>query len=80
MASTMTRKKTRMVSDMTVDELRALIGISVEEKLTEMFGDPDAGLELREEIVASIERQRKEYAAGKRGKPLDEVAKRLGLD
>jgi len=44
------------------------------------WADPDAGLELRPEIVESIQRQRAEYAAGKRGKPLDQVAKQLGLD
>ncbi len=79
MASTLTRKKTRKVSDMTVDELRALIGVSVEEKLTEMFGDPDAGLELRPEVAERLRRQEKEYAAGKRGRPLEDVLKEMGL-
>lgn len=42
--------------------------------------DPDKGLKLRPEIVESLLRQEREFAEGKRGKPLDEVVKRLGLD
>jgi len=37
-------------------------------------------LELRPEIIASIERQTIEYATGQRGKPLDEVITQLGLE
>ena len=52
--------------------------------LTPSPGDPDAGLELRPEfivsITSSIERHSIEYAAGKRGKSLDEVIKQLGLE
>lgn len=68
------------VADMTIDDLQAMIEATVDRALAEWIGDPDAGLELRPEIVESIERQRKEYAAGKRGKPLDEVAKQLRID
>ncbi len=80
MASTVTRKKRRRVADMTQDELRNLVKSSVRQPLREMLRDPDEGLELRPEIIESIERQRKEFVAGKRGKSLDQVAKELGLD
>ncbi len=80
MASTITRKKRRRVVDMTQDELRNLVKSSVRQTLREMMRDPDEGLELRPEIIESIERQRKEFAAGKRGKSLDQVAKELILD
>ncbi len=72
------RQRTK-VADMTRDELQTMIERLIDRKMAQWL-DPDAGLELRPEIVASVERQRKEYAAGKRGKSLDEVAARLGLD
>lgn len=82
MASTITRKRRQAakVADMTRDELQSMIESSIERKLAEMFVDPDAGLELRPEIIESILRQEKEYAAGKRGKPLEDVTKELGLE
>ncbi len=73
-------EKATQVADMTQDELRNLVKSSVRQGLLEMLRDPDEGLELRPEIIESIERQRKEFAAGKRGKSLDQVAKELGLD
>ncbi|MBI5029528.1 MAG: hypothetical protein HZB51_03305 [Chloroflexi bacterium] len=73
------RKRTTKVADMTTDELRTMLESLIDIKMSEWIGDPDAGLELRPEIIESIERQRKEYAAGKRGKSLDEVARRLEL-
>lgn len=83
MASTVTRKRGRSpakVSDMTPDELRAMIETSVERKLVELLGDPDEGLELRPEVVERIERQRKEYAAGRRGKSLQQVMKEYKVE
>jgi len=74
------RQRTSRLADMTTDELRKMIESSVERKLIQMFKDPDEGLTLRPEFVESLWRQEKEFAAGKRGKPLDEVAARLGLD
>ncbi len=82
MASTVTKKRRRTakVADMTTDELREMIESSVERKLVELLPDPDAGLELHPEIAETLRRQETEYAQGKRGKSLEEVAKRLGLD
>ncbi|MDP2936900.1 MAG: hypothetical protein Q8O86_10470 [Dehalococcoidia bacterium] len=48
------------VRDLSVEDLKALIGEVVEEKLKEVLGDPDWGQELRPEIV---ERLRKSLAA-----------------
>lgn len=56
------------INNLTVEEIYQ--SIQEAKKTAEWIGDPDAGLELRSDIVACIERQRKEYAAGKRGKPL----------
>lgn len=65
---------------MTEDELKTLVKYSVKQSLREMMDDPDAGFELRAEIIESLLQQEKDFAAGKRGIPLEEVAKRLGLD
>ncbi|MBI3958173.1 MAG: hypothetical protein HY328_05130 [Chloroflexi bacterium] len=84
MANTLKHKRPRTtqtkVADMTTDELQTMMETLIDRKIAEWIGDPDAGLELRTEIIASIERQRREYATGKRGKSLDDVAQRLELD
>ena len=82
MAHSVTRKRPRAVrvADMTPAELEKMIESSVERKLIELFRDPDEGLELRPEIAEGLLRQEREYAAGKRGKPLAQVVKELGLD
>lgn len=61
------------VKDLTVEQLRTLIQEAVEEKLQEVLGDPDWGLELREEVK---ERLRHSLAAAERrekGIPIEEV-------
>jgi len=84
MASILKPKRSRTtqakVADMTTDELQTMMETLIDRKMSEWIGDPDAGLELRPEIIASIERQRREYATGKHGKSLDEVAQRFELD
>lgn len=68
------------VTQLTIEQLKALIEDTVETKLQELMGDPDAGLELREEVK---ERLRRSLAAEKRGQkhiPMEEVVRRLGLD
>ena len=38
------------VKELSVEQLKALIQEAVEEKLQEVLGDPDQGLELKEDI------------------------------
>ncbi|MBZ5516476.1 MAG: hypothetical protein LAN62_16830 [Acidobacteriia bacterium] len=38
------------IQDLTIDQLKALIGEVVEEKLRELLGDPDDGLDLRPQV------------------------------
>lgn len=68
------------VNDLTVDQLRSLLREVVEEVVEEKIGlltDPDEGMELREEVVASLE----EYLASEqRGDDADEVFRTLGLE
>ncbi len=39
------------VAELTADELKLLIKGSIEEKMIEMFADPDEGLELKEDVL-----------------------------
>jgi hypothetical protein len=67
------------VGQMTPDELREMIGALIEQKLLELLGDPDEGLEIRKAVRDRLLRQKKAVAGGERGEPLDEVTRRLGL-
>ncbi len=91
MASTLSRKRPRpntrkreprvpRVGNLTLDEFREMMEDIIDARLAE-WADPDAGLELRPEIVESIKRQRADAqrATGKRGKSLDQVAKQQGM-
>ena len=72
------------VSELTVEELKELIKtytqIAVDEALLGFFGDPDEGLEFKEEFVAKLLASRE---AVKRGEEklvsLEDVEKRLSL-
>jgi len=64
------------VKELTVEQFKDLIHEAIEEKLEEITGDPDLGLELGEEIK---ERLRSSLAArqrGEKGIPIEEVATR----
>ncbi len=67
------------VSQMTVDELREMIGAVVEEKLQALFADED-DLELTDELQERLLRQTKEIENGERGEAFENVAARLGLN
>jgi hypothetical protein len=76
------------VTDLTVDELRALIREEVQALVQEAVrealatlaaeeDDPDAGLELKPEVA---ERLRKFQQERPQGLPLDDIARELGLE
>ncbi len=67
------------VSELTVEQLKALIKEAVAEQLEETLGDPDCGLELREEVRERLCRSLADKDAGKECQYLSEVAKQLGL-
>ena len=71
---------TTNVAEMSKEELTDLIEATVEQKIMELLGDPDEPLALREEVRESILRQRAAMAKGERGRPIEDVAKELGLD
>jgi len=67
------------VADLTVDEFKTLIREVVVQTLSEMFGDPDEGLELNDDFQLELQQS---LAAGKTGGktiPAPEVAEKLGL-
>ena len=68
------------VADLTVDEFRNLIREVVTQTLVEIFGDPDEGLELREEIKERLYRSLANTESNGETRPAQEVATRLGLE
>jgi hypothetical protein len=55
------------VGQLSTDELREIIGSVVEQKLKEILGDPDNGLEIRADVRDRLLRQKKSVANGARG-------------
>ncbi len=68
------------VAQMTKKELREMIEAIIEQKLLEMFWDPDDGLELQEVVYNRLLEQKKAVAAGERGESFEAVVQRLGLE
>jgi hypothetical protein len=71
---------TTTVAEMTKEELQELIGAIVEEKLLQLFADPDEGLQVQDALRDRLLRQQRTVAAGERGASLDDVLAQLGLD
>jgi hypothetical protein len=63
------------LSDLTLDELKALVTGMVDDRLRELLGDPDLGLELVESVRARL----KESLMSTKRLTGDEVAEKLGL-
>ena len=71
---------TMTVGEMTPSELREMIDFIIEQKLREMLGDPDEGLELREAVVVRLRQQQDAVAAGERATSLDQLKSEFSLD
>lgn len=65
------------VGQLTTDELREIIGSVVEEKLKEVLGDRDDGLNLTVSVQERLEKQKQEVANGERGEDLDAVVEQM---
>lgn len=61
------------VGQLTTEELKELIGSVVEQKLREILGDPDQGLDLRVDVRERLGNQLNAVAAGDRGDSIEEV-------
>jgi len=68
------------VKELTVEQFKNLVQEAIEEKLAEIIGDPDLGLELREEIKERLRNSLAARQRGEKGIPIDEVARQAGLD
>lgn len=68
------------IAQMSKSEFRELVETVIEQKLIELLGDPDDGLTLRKAVRARLQRQQNAVRAGERGRPLDDVARKLGLE
>ena len=67
------------VKELSVEQLKALIQEAVEEKLQEVLGDPDQGLELKEDIKERLRRSLAAMESGNEGIPVGQVVKEVGL-
>ena len=68
------------VKDLTIEELKAIIGEVVEEKLRELLMNPDAGLALRPEVQERLLRDLQEPQLEGENIPAAELARRRGLE
>ena len=71
---------TTTVAEMNKDELREMIEALIEQKLLEILGDPDEGLEIRKPVRERLLRQKEAVAAGDRGQPFEEVVQQTGME
>ena len=67
------------VAQMTKREFSQMLSTVVEQKLVELFGDPDEGLILKDNLRKRLGRQRKAVTKGERGDDFVTVRKRLGV-
>lgn len=67
------------VAQMTKEELKEMMETLIEQKLLELLGDPDEGLEIRKKVRDRLLRQKKAVADGERGEPFEDVVRQLGL-
>ena len=68
------------VADLTIEEFREVNETSIEQKLIEIFGDPEEGLELKDAICQQLLRQRISIDKGERGEPLKDAVRRFDLE
>ena len=68
-----------MIVHMSKKEFAQVVSTAVEQKLVELFGDPDDGLVLKEGLRKRLIRQRKSVTKGERGDDFTSVRTRLGL-
>ncbi len=68
------------IAQMTKEEFREMLDALIEQKLLDVLGDPDEGLEIREAVRERLIRQRDEVSAERRGQSLEVVAKQLDVE
>lgn len=68
------------IAQMTKKEFAQILSTVVEQKLVELYGDPDEGLAIKVHLRKRLIRQKKAVAKGERGIALADVVKQLGLE
>jgi len=66
------------VAELTVEELKNLIREVVVQTLSEMLGDPDEGLSLKEQFQREMKESLAAVETGAKRKPIQQVAEALG--
>lgn len=69
---------TSTVAELTVDEFKELVHEVVIQSLTELLGDPDEGMFLRDDLAEELRQSLKEVEAGGDTIALSDVLKNLG--
>jgi hypothetical protein len=64
---------------MTKSEFKQLLSSLIEEKLTELVGDPDEGLPIRKSLRDRLLRQKALVDRGDYGLPFEKALKEAGL-
>jgi hypothetical protein len=67
------------VVQVSKQELTQIISNVLEQKLVELFGDPDEGLSIKQNLRKRLLRQKRAVEKGDRGTDLSSVRKQLGL-
>ena len=67
------------VGDLTVDEFQKLVREVVVQTLSDMLGDPDEGLALREDFIEELQHSLATVEAGGKTIPVEKVAEKLGI-
>ncbi len=68
------------VKELSVEELKTLIGEVVENKLREMLGDPDEGLSLRPDVRERLVKTLSQPKESRQTVSASEVARHLDLN
>ena len=67
------------IAQMTKEEFKKMLEDIIEQKLLELLGDPDEGLQIRKSVRERLLRQRQAVEEGERGEPFEDVVRQLGL-
>ncbi|MFA6978126.1 MAG: hypothetical protein WC209_02285 [Ignavibacteriaceae bacterium] len=70
---------TSTLAQMTKKEFTKILSNVVEQKLIELYGDPDEGLIIKDRLRKRLVLQKKATSKGDRGVDLSSAMKQLGL-
>lgn len=68
------------IAKLSLKDLKKVVEEVVEEKLLELFGDPDERGVMRSSVRRRLAKQLQAVAAGERGRPLEQVIREHGLE